>query len=414
MRPTVSLLSSVYRAALSPPVVTCFLMASASVFATPPLPPPPPPPAAPAAPVATPLSTTALAAIREYLNLDLSNLFNYANPALPAHYDGPIQRGDNTPPDNRTTDAGATLGRVLFNDKRLSFGNNIACASCHQQAIGFTDPLRFSHGFQPNTFTTAHAMRLGNVRFYTPGSMFWDKRAPTLEFQATQPIQNAVEMGYDASHGGMAALIAKMQALPYYPALFQWVFGDSAISETRIQKALAQYERAMVSPNSRWDTGFAQVFNPALPDRGLAQDVPGLTPQENAGRRLFLLGPQQGGVGCAACHTPPTFALSGNSRSNGLDAGATTVFKAPSLKNAALGHAFMHDGRFATLEQVVDHYDHGVLDGPALDNRLRSPDGRPRVLNLSAAEKAALVAFMKTLTDTGFLGDVRFSDPFKK
>jgi cytochrome c peroxidase len=404
MRPT-AFLSRLRKAGAAPVVISLMLAASTRVLAAPLV--APPPPATPALPRAT------VAAINEYLNLDLNNLFNYADQALPAHYDGLAQR-DNTPPDNHTTDAGATLGRVLFNDKRLSFTNNVACASCHQQGLGFTDKHRFSSGFAPGTFTTAHAMRLGNVRFYTPGAMFWDKRAPTLEAQATQPIQNAVEMGFDASHGGIAGLIAKMQTLPYYPALFQWVFGDAAITETRIQRALAQFQRAMLSTGSRWDTGFVQVFNPQAPDHGLGADVPGLTTQENAGRRLFMLGAQQGGLACAACHSPPTFALNANSRGNGLDAGATTVFKAPSLKNVGLSTAFMHDGRFATLEQVVDHYDHGVRNGPALDNRLRGPGGQPRVLNLSAADKGALVAFMKTLTDTAFLSDARFSDPFKK
>jgi cytochrome c peroxidase len=110
---------------------------------------------------------------------------------------------------------------------------------------------------------------------------------------------------------------------------------------------------------------------------------------------------------------PPTFALNANSRSNGLDAGETTVFKSPSLKNVALSGAFMHDGRFSTLAQVVEHYNSGVQAGPALDNRLTSPGGTPRQLNLSAADKAALVAFMGTLTDTAFVVDSKFSSPFK-
>jgi cytochrome c peroxidase len=110
---------------------------------------------------------------------------------------------------------------------------------------------------------------------------------------------------------------------------------------------------------------------------------------------------------------PPTFALATNSRSNGLDAGETILFKAPSLKNVALSRAFMHDGRFATLDQVVAHYDSGVQNGPALDNRLRGPNGQPQRLNLSAADRAALVAFMGTLTDTAFVADPKFANPFR-
>ena len=363
---------------------------------------------------AAPLSASAHASISEYLALDLNNLFSYARPSLPVHYDAAVTRADNTPPDNRITDPGATLGRVLFNDKRLSTTNTVACASCHQQASGFTDPARLSAGVAPGITTTAHSMRLGNISYYNPGSMFWDKRAASLEQQATQPILNANEMGFDASHGGITMLIAKMQTLPYYPALFQWVYGTPAITEARIQRALAQYERSMISAGSRWDSGYATVYNPQLPDKGLSLDVPGLTAQENHGRRLFLLPPQQGGEACGSCHRPPTFALGGNARGNGLDVGETTVFKSPSLKNVGVGKAFMHDGRFASLEQVVDHYDHGVKDGPALDNRLKGRNGLPRILNLTPVEKAALVAFMKTLTDTAFLADPRFSDPFKK
>ncbi|MBY0454498.1 MAG: hypothetical protein K2Q11_06400 [Burkholderiaceae bacterium] len=358
------------------------------------------------------LSSADLALLKTYLVLDFNNLYPYATPTLPVHYDAAVLNADNTPAGNRISNAGATLGRVLFNDKRLSTTNTVACASCHQQASGFTDPQRFSPGVVPGVLTSAHSMRLGNVRFYRAGSMFWDKRAPTLEFQATQPIQNPHEMGFDAAHGGVAALITKMQSLPYYPVLFKWVYGSTTITEAKIQTALAQFERSMIAADSRWDAGYAKVYNAQLPDKGLSLAVPTLTAQENRGRQLFILPPNQGGVGCAGCHQPPTFSLNANSLSNGLDAGNTVIFKSPSLKNVGLDKAFMHDGRFSTLEQVVDHYDRGVKAGPALDNRLKTPAGQPRVLNLSAADKAALVAFMKTLTDTGFLTDARFSNPF--
>jgi cytochrome c peroxidase len=106
--------------------------------------------------------------------------------------------------------------------------------------------------------------------------------------------------------------------------------------------------------------------------------------------------------------------LAANSKSNGLDAGETVVFKAPSLKNVALSKAFMHDGRFATLEEVVEHYNSGVKLGPALDTNRLAPNGVPLRLNLSADDKSALVAFMKTLTDNTLTTDVKFSDPFKK
>lgn len=368
------------------------------------------------APTPTPSPTPTpdpLAGIKEYLSLDLNNLPNYANPTFPVHYDGAVLDQDNTPPNNPVTNRGATLGRILFFDRRLSINDTVSCASCHQQNTGFTDARRFSVGFDGVRVTSAHAMRLANVRFYTGRSMFWDKRAASVEVQATQPIQNEIEMGFDAAHSGLAALITKMQSLPYYPELFRWVYGDTMITEERIQRALAQYERSMVSVSSRFDTGFAQVFNPTLPQAGAGQPFPNLSNQENRGKQLFLSPPNQGGGGCVACHSVPSFALTANSRSNGLDAGETRIFKSPSLKNVALTGPYMHDGRFQTLEQVVDHYTRGVQDGPALDNRLR-PNGQPQRLPLTVADRDALVAFLKTLNDPTLIGDPKFANPFVK
>ena len=347
------------------------------------------------------------------LNLDLARLANYAAPALPAYYDTTVSALDNTPPQDPVDNKIATLGRVLFYDKQLSVNDTVSCASCHGQAQGFDDVKRFSVGFTGTAFTTAHAMRLGNSRYYRPGDAFWNRRAASLEEQASQPIQNAVEMGFDASHGGFAAVITKLQGLSYYPPLFTLAFGDASITEARVQRALAHFERAMVSTGSRWDAGYAVSFAPAVADRGLDTPIATFTAEENQGRALFMNPPNAGGAGCARCHVPPTFALAANSRSNGLDAGETTVFKSPSLKSVALSGAFMHDGRFATLAEVVEHYDSGVQPGPALDNRLNGPGNVPRRLNLTAAQKAALVAFMNTLTDTSLVNDAKFSSPFR-
>ncbi len=344
-------------------------------------------------------------------NIDIENPLNYANPVLPAFYDNAVLAGRNTPPGNPTTDKGATLGRVLFFDKTLSVDDSLSCSSCHTPQFGFSDPNVFSIGIFGQT-GDRHAMRIANAAFYRGNSMFWDKRAPTLEAQATQPITNPVEMGFDASNGGIAALIVKMQNSAYYPALFEQVFGTPDINENRIQRALAQFERSMISTGSRWDQGYATTFNAALPDRGLSTPIPSFTAQENAGLRLFMLPRPQGGAGCAGCHQPPTFALAANSLSNGLDANETTIFKSPSLKNIAQGMPMMHDGRFNSFEAVVTHYNSGISNGPALDNRLREPNGTPQRLNLSTAQQASLVAFLKTLYDSTLAQDVRFSDPF--
>ncbi len=370
--------------------------------------------ASPADTTAAPAAATGspVAAALPGLNIDLANLPNYAAPVLPAYYDASVLADDNTPASNRATNAAATLGRVLFYDRQLSVNNTLSCASCHQQAQGFGDPRRFSLGFAGGA-TTAHAMRLGNVRWYAPGSMFWDKRAASLEAQATQPIQHPVEMGFDAAAGGLPALFARLQALPYYPSLFTAAFGDASVTEDRVQRALAQFQRAMVATNSRWDAGYAANYNPALPDDGLGAPIAGFTLQEERGRQLFIQGRGQGGLACAACHVPPTFALAANSRSNGLDAGETTVFKSPSLKSVSRSGAFMHDGRFSSLEQVVEHYNSGVQDGPALDNRLQAGNA-PRRLNLTDADKAALVAFLRTLDDMVLPADPKFASPFTK
>ncbi len=347
------------------------------------------------------------------LTINLNALPNYAAPTYPAYYDGQVLGQDNTPVGNRVTDKGATLGRVLFHDRQLSINGTVSCANCHQRVLGLTDTAQTSVGFNAVSRTDAHPMRLGNSRFFAPGSAFWDRRAASIEAQVTQPIQNAVEMGFDAAHGGINAVITKMLGLRYYPELFRFVYGDTVITEDRMQRAIAQYVRSFVSTDSRFDQGYAATYNPQAPDRGVGAPFANLTAEENRGKQVFLTPPPQGGGGCVACHVIPTFALSANARSNGLDAGETRVFKSPSLKSVGVAGPYMHDGRFATLAQVVEHYASGVQDGPALDQRLRTPNGAPLRLQLSAADKAALVAFMRTLTDTTLNGNVKFSSPFK-
>ena len=255
-------------------------------------------------------------------------------------------------------------------------------------------------------------MRLGNARYFSPGTVFWDKRAASLEEQATEPIKNPIEMGWDDAAGGIAALITRMEGLDYYPALFEFAFGNAAISEARMQQALAQFQRAMISSDSRWDQAYAQVFAANGPNRNLNVNLPGFSASENRGRQLFMTGNNNGGAGCSACHQPPTYALSANSDSNGLDAGETIEFKSPSLKSVGLSSFFMHDGRFNSLAQVIEHYNSGIQNGPALDNRLRRGNN-PQRLNLSDADKAALVDFMETLNDDSLAADTRFINPFR-
>lgn len=334
---------------------------------------------------------------------------NYANPVLPPSFrQQPILGQDNTPANNPVTDAGAALGRVLFYDKRLSQNRTVACASCHQQQHGFSDPAQFSTGFAGG-LTGRNSMGLANARWYQRRAFFWDERAATLEIQVLQPIQNAVEMGLT-----LPELESRVAAEPYYQQLFTNAFGSPQVTSDRISRALAQFVRSIVSTRTKYDTGAATGFT-------------NFTAQENQGRQLF-----NGAAGCAACHGTDNFVPGPAINNNGLEnpytdkgLGEVTgraqdegLFKVPSLRNIALTAPYMHDGRFATLEQVVEHYNSGVVNHPNLSPPLRNPPGtpgagQPRRLNLTTAQKAALVAFMKTLTDDTLTADARFSDPFK-
>ena len=355
------------------------------------------------------------AAIRAALLIDPDALPSYVRDPLPAFYDANVLAREDRTIGAPITDAGVTLGRVLFYERQLSRTGTVSCASCHASAAAFGDTARFSRGFE-GALTTAHSMRLVNVRFNPDGRAFWDKRAPTLEAQVTQPIQDPGEMGFDAAHGGLMAALSRLGDRPYYPPLFRLAFGDSTITADRVQRALAQYVRAIISTRSRWDVAAAQVFNPANPAGSINGPFPGFTTEEQLGKQVFQ------GRGCAGCHAPPSFSLTAVSRSNGLDAGETRIFRSPSLKHVGRSSRFMHDGRFTSLEQVVEFYNSGVQPGPALDPRLMEPplqpggppSGIPRLLNLTPAEKAGLVAFLRTLNDDALAADVRFSDPFRR
>lgn len=359
--------------------------------------------------------------------LDLPPSLHDYTDDLPAHYRSPlVGEYDNTPQDNPITDAGATLGRVLFYDTALSANQTIACAACHQQQLGFADDVALSEGFAGG-LTGRNSMGLADARWYASGRFFWDERAATLEEQVLGPIQNEVEMGLTLDE-----LITRVGDRAYYDDLFIAAFGDADVTSDRIARALAQFVRAMSAHRTRFDAGLAMVDS-------IAADFPNFTPAENQGKALFL-GPRGA---CGACHLPgPPPGPPGPNQNfanqaifspieplnNGLDAGPDESddgvgdvsgdpqdngrFKSHSLRNIAITGPYMHDGRFATLAEVVDHYDSGVKPHPNLDPRLRGPDQQPRRLNLNPGEKAALVAFLGTLTDEALRTDPRFADPF--
>lgn len=333
--------------------------------------------------------------------------YRYADVELPAHFKTPAaRRFDNTPSNNLQSDNGATLGRVLFYDTRLSVNNTIACGSCHEQKRAFSDPKRVSKGFE-GQLGDRNAMSLVNLRYHPRGRFFWDERAGSLEEQVLMPIQSKTELGQDLNR--LPEILAKDG---HYPELFRKAFGDSSISRERIARALAQFLRAMVSYQSKYDDGLAKA-------RSVRSDFDNFTAQENRGKNLFLRN-------CASCHMPRGQAahfIMIRPLNNGLDAEAKSsdggvgdltlnglqigLFKSPSLRIVELTAPYMHDGRFATLEAVIDHYSTGVKPHPNLNGRLR------RRLNLDAEQKAALVAFLKTLSDPKFIADPKFSDPFQ-
>lgn len=311
---------------------------------------------------------------------------------------------DAQPPDNRTTDAGAALGRVLFHDRRLSITNTIACATCHQQKHGFASPVRFNRGVI-GVPLTRNTMALANARYNIHRSWFADLRAPSIRDAAREALTRPDEMG-----NTLRALEIKLQGTSFYPPLFAAAFSSPQITDDRILRALQQYVQALVSYRTRLDQacGARDGFEPLCE---LA-----LTPQESRGRDIFFASDPDR-VPCAKCHVLPG---GGNEwmANNGLDAVFRDVgagngrFRAASLHNIALTAPYMHDGRFATLREVIDHYDHGIQDSRDLDSILRGPDGKPRRMNLSEADKEALEAFLRTLSDDAMIADPRFSDPF--
>ncbi len=358
------------------------------------------------------------------LNLP-ENPFDYASLNLPGHFTtnagGPLPTSingtDNSPATNPITNDGATLGRVLFHDKSLSANGTISCASCHKQDKGFSDDATLSLGFNGGT-TGRHSMTLINARFYQRGRFFWDERATTLEEQVLMPFQDPVEMGMT-----LQQVISRVQEQSFYPVLFQRAFGSKEVTSDKISKALAQFVRSIVSYSSKYDQGRAMATSPNA-------NFPNFTTEENIGKNIFFQAVPNGGGACFACHSTEAFISNSplGLENNGLDATSTTdfgagsvfndptfagKFKVTSLRNIELNAPYMHDGRFTTLEQVVEHYNSGIKAHPILSPALRDPNGNPVRLNLTSSQKAALVAFLKTLTDHSLSTNTKWSNPFK-
>lgn len=309
----------------------------------------------------------------------------------------------------------ATLGRVLFYDKNLSVNNAISCGSCHKQSIAFSDNVDFSPGFQ-NHSTLRNTLPIQNIsntfvlnsfqQFGNP-SLFWDGRADFLQTMVLMPIVNHVEMGMNDQNG----IVEKVKSKSYYKNLFIKAYASSEINIENISQALSSFVSSIFSANTRFDK--YQMGQTQL--NGL----------EEQGRLLFF-----NKYNCNSCHQ--TQQLNGYQmgggfvniglESNYIDKGFENVshntadngkFKIPNLRNITLTGPYMHDGRFKTLNEVLDHYSHGIANSPALDVRLRASNGQPMKMNITDQEKTAIIAFLNTLTDYTMITDQKYSNPFK-
>ena len=315
---------------------------------------------------------------------------------------------DTQPPDNRTTNAGAALGRVLFYDSRLSITNTVACASCHEQSRGFATARRFDTGVLGMPLPR-NSMALANARYSAQSSWFSDMRVhPDLRSLIFVPIDSHDEQGM-----ALFGVETKLTDVGFYPPLFTAAFGTPEITRERIAAALAQFVQSLISYRSKSDV----AENPF--DNAPADVAAVYSAQEMRGREIFV-------ARCSLCHElhAGTNVWQAN---NGLDVipsdvgtlnpalqrdASLGVFRAASLRNVAVSAPYMHDGRFGTLREVIDHYDHGVKDGPYLDPILRDTSRAPVRLGLTEEDKSALEAFLTTMTDSAFLSDPKFSDPF--
>ncbi len=304
------------------------------------------------------------------------------------------------PADNPMTVEGVALGRRLFYDEILSGDNTQSCASCHKQEFGFSDDNRFSEGIT-GALGNRQAMALINLGWNTRG-FFWDGRAATLEQQALGPVNNPIEMNTT-----WQAVAAKLNAHAEYPTLFKQAFDADVIDSTHVTKALAQFMRTLISGNSRMDKWYVR------------QEIQ-LTQEELRGYTVF-----NSEVGdCFHCHSLGGGLNTDNKyHNNGMDTvfadpGRYAVtgdpmdlgrFRTPTLRNIELTAPYMHDGRFFTLEEVIDHYSEHVKVSSTVDPLMELVGFGGA--HLTDADKQALIAFLRTFTDQDFVSNPDFSDP---
>lgn len=335
--------------------------------------------------------------------------------ASPAHFP-PM----NIPADNPLTVEGVELGRFLFFEKRLSGDNSMSCGSCHAPALAFSDGLAVSTGIQ-GIAGRRSAMPLMNLGWAS--HFFWDGRASTLELQALEPVPDPIEM-----HQDWPGAVAKLQADAAYPPLFARAFGTQRITPTLVTRAMAQFMRTLVSADSKYDR-FVRGEEVLTADEAAGLQLLQLEGGPN-GTRIPLAGGGfvvgQGGADCFHCHAIGGHLFTDDQfRNNGLDPdpfpdngrGEVTnsvydhgKFKTPTLRNIMLTAPYMHDGRFATIEEVIEHYNEGGHPSSTVDAFMKFTDPE-LTLELSETKKRQLIAFLHTLTDETFVNDPRHTDP---
>jgi cytochrome c peroxidase len=306
------------------------------------------------------------------------------------------------PNDNPLTNEGIALGRELFYEEKLSANNTISCASCHKQENAFTDDATFSVGID-GIAGNRNSMPLMNMAWDYGYQFFWDGRSIGLEGQAFEPVTNPIEM-----HNTWGSAVSELQADSKYPELFERAFGTNVIDSNLVVKALAQFERTLISGNSKFD-------------KYLKGDLT-LTPSELSGYNIFM---DESGGDCFHCHGDPYNPLWTDNlyHNNGLDASFTDLgrgavtgnssdngkFKTPSLRNLIYTAPYMHDGRFQTLDEVINHYSIGLQYSSTIDPLMKNVSTGG--VQLNPQDREDLKAFLLTLTDEQFVTDPRFSDP---
>jgi len=326
-------------------------------------------------------------------------------PVLPAssyQYNGNVS--------NETT----TLGRVLFYEVQLSANNTVSCGTCHIQALGFSDGKKFSRGLA-DKLTERNTPGITNEA--ASRGLFWDSRAQNFEDLVLRPVTNHTEMGIlDVN-----TLTSKLQNIKYYNQLFINAFGDNQVTIERIQLSMASFLSALQRPHrSKYEQGMAKQHANLNTIEQIGMDVFNQKGKCNSCHSLSFGWSDAANIGLELSYIDK-----GMGGLNGANQEAQEgVFRIPDLYNIALTGPYMHDGRFNTLEQVVEHYNSGVKRHKNLDWRLRNIgplvnnamviSDEAQKLNLTDLEKKGLVAFLKTLTDWEYTNDPRYNNPFIK